>query len=155
MQFSTLFTLLPFLLQKVVCPGHGSATACANSNGDVLGEVACSAAPGKIAITETDALLECSKEAAGEFIEACTKKFGDSVEQVGKRITGSQVQFAPYTVVDGSKRTRLSSKTTLEAFKKPPPPPPKPRNVDNQATKSSLSLLGLAISVFTCCAVLQ
>ena len=124
---SLLFLLA---LTGVVCPGYHLATACADQSGRVLGEVACAAAMTNSAITATAALLEVSKASAGEAIDACRKKFGaTSVHQVGRRITGSAVEFAPYTVVDGSTRTRLADPAALEKYKKPPPPPPPPKIV--------------------------
>lgn len=122
--------LLLLALTGVVCPGYHSATACAGEDGRVLGEVACAAAMSNSAITATAALLEVSKASAGEAIDACRKRFGAAaVHQVGRRITGSAVEFAPYTVVDGSTRARLADPAALERYKKPPPPPPPPKIV--------------------------
>lgn len=118
--------ILLLLLKGIVCPGYGSATACADEKGNIIGEVACSAAPGKMVVSDKEALFECSREAAGEFIEACQNKYSDKVHQVGKRVTGSDIKFAPYTVVQGQSRTKLNSMSSLKAFKKPPSPPPRP-----------------------------
>ncbi len=137
--------------------GVSAGTACADEKGDILGEVSSSGSISKQAVTDTNAVVECDKESAQEHVEACIKKFGeDKVYQVGKRVTNSKVAFTPFVVVEGGRRTTISSNSTVKAYKKPPPPPPKPKTKGNDGNmvspKSVVSFIAI-ISLFILCQI--
>lgn len=138
-----LILLLSYHLLGVVCPGFSGATACADENGEVLGEVACSGAMQSIHVTPEMAVAEVSKEAAWKFVEACQKAHPGKVCQVGKKLSDCKMEFVPYTVVEGDKKTKLDSKAALEAYKKPPPPLPPVKKAQSDAAEPKLPLVAM------------
>lgn len=107
------------------CIRVGGATACVGKDEQLLGEVACQAPVHKLIIAETGCVAEVTREAAGEFIDACFKAYGeDKVYKVGRRLYEADQDFLPYTVLKGP---ALDNPKALQRFKPPPPPPPKPK----------------------------
>jgi hypothetical protein len=134
----------------------GAGTACVGSGGTILGEVSCGAAPTKLIIGASVAVAQVSRAAAGEYIEACEKRYGeDRVHQVGRHIHDSAVRnFVAYTVDEGPEQVPLDSLDRVQRYRKPPPPPPPPPKKTNAAdAKCTAGSVLLALAAIIICVV--
>lgn len=139
--------LLTFLTLSNCSPRHSAGTACADEDGEILGEVSCAGAS-KVMLTKESAVAEVTTDDAGEFIEACQKIYKDRLAQVGKKLFECDMNFVPYTVVSGTSRVKLNSESALEQFKKPKPVPRVQRKSNSGiATQASIGFAAVMIIV--------
>lgn len=149
-----LFTSLLYMT-AVESVRFGAGTTCVGSDGTILGEVSCGAAPTKLIVSASVAVAQVSRAAAGEYIEACEKTYGeDRVHQVGRQIFDSAVRnFVAYTVDEGgAAQVPLDSLDAVKRYRKapPPPPPPKKNAANTMLVSPGCAMAILLLASITC-----